>query len=593
MKAHNVMASVALGLFGLFAVQWAGAQVTKEQLDAAGARLQAARAFYNKLSPQQQKMLSGSAVNFFHLAEVWPQLRNRALQVPEDAGSRQILGESATQPALTSSSQLALASVPLTIAPVRVSNPATDFTYGPSGGFTQSETSTAWCGTHVVVAFNDSGSYWQSGFATNFVNLSFNGFALSTTTGSTAYKDEGYLPANLASSPSNFLAGDPIVACSSASNFYYSSLFEPTTSTNVPLTAISVSLSTTGGASFAAPIVTVSKSGYTHFLDKDWMAVNPANPNQIAVTYTDFDTSGLICGTNKERIAIELVYSANGGSTWSSPVVIDQQCYVSPNYTWDQGSQVAFSASGAVNVAFEQFSQALPAGRAILFKRATSLGTAFSSAVKVADVSGVGDGSLLQGGFRAFIDLQGLAVDRSGLTTNGNIYLVWHDTDFSDSGHNFSNVFYGYSDVWISKSSNNGLTWSTPVHVNNNTEPLSGGLGTDSFMPGIAVDNTSGKVAVCWYDRRNDPLNLRVDRYCGDSTDAGGTFTNVRVTPNNFMPFHGMDDLVSFDYMGDYDTVASDGLKATSGFIGAFQKVTGAGGTVLVPNSDVSAFNFN
>ena len=584
MKAQTVRTGIVLGLFGLLAVQGAGAQITKEQLDAVGARLQAARAFYDKLPPQQQKMLSGSAVNFFHLAEVWPELRNRALQIQEGARTRQISTQSA--------SQLALASVPLTTSPVGVSNPAVDFKYGPSGGFTQNETSTAWCGSHVVVAFNDSGSGFENGFATNFVSQSFNGFALSTTTG-TAYTDEGYLPANFAGSSSNFLAGDPVIACSSASSFYYSSLFELTSPTNLPLTAVSLSLSTTGGSSFGNPIVTVSKNGNSHMLDKDWMAVNPANPNQIAVTYTDFDTSGLVCGANRERIAIELVYSKNGGTTWSSPVVIDQQCYVSPNFPWDQGSQLAFSPSGAVNVAFEQFSQALPAGRAILFRQAPSLGSAFGSEVKVADVTGVGDGKLLQGGFRAFIDLQGMAVDRSAHPTNGNIYLVWHDTDSSDSFHNFSGVVYDYSDVWISKSTNNGLTWSTPVHVNNNSEPLAGGLGTDSFMPGIAVDGTSGKVAVCWYDRRNDPLNLRVDRYCGGSTDAGGTFTNARVTPANFLPIHGMDDLVSPDYMGDYDGLASDGLKATSGFIGAFQKVSNAGGTVLVPNSDVWAFNFD
>src|SRR6185437_10224294 len=29
-------------------------------------------------------------------------------------------------------------------------------------GFTQSETSTAWCGTHAVIGFNDSGSYMET-----------------------------------------------------------------------------------------------------------------------------------------------------------------------------------------------------------------------------------------------------------------------------------------------------------------------------------------------------------------------------------------------------------------------------------------------
>jgi len=323
MKVNGVFAGVVLCAFGLFAASGVRAQVTREGLDAVGLRLQAAQSFYNKLSPQQQKMLSGSALNFFHVVKEWPELQGRALQIQKALGSGQL-------PSANVSSQLSLTDVPTTLSPVRVSNPATDFKYGLSGGFTQSETSSAWCGTHVVVGFNDSGSFWQSGFATNGANLSVNGFALSTTTGTTTYKDEGYLPANVSGSAVNFLLGDPVLACTSTLNFYYSSLLQSTSAIGAPLSDISVSLSTNGGTSFGAPIIAVAKNGRTHFLDKDWMAVNPANPSQIAMTYTDFDSSGSICGfTNglaNLRVAIELVGSANGGATWSAPTVLNQQC---------------------------------------------------------------------------------------------------------------------------------------------------------------------------------------------------------------------------------------------------------------------------
>ena len=581
MKAQALIAGVTFSLLGLVAIPGTQAQVTREGLDAVGARLQAAGSFYNRLSPPQRKMLSGSALNFFHVVHDWPDLENQALEIEQALNS--------TEPPIPSDSSIPNQNIPTTLAPVRVSNPTTDFKFGPAGGFTQSETSTAWCGTHVVVGFNDSGSFWESGFASSFSNLSFNGFSLSTTTGTTTYTDKGFLPASLTG---NLLLGDPVLACTTASNFYYSSLLESRSATGGPLTDVSVSFSTNGGSSFGAPVIAVAKNGLTHFLDKDWMAVNPANPSQIVVTYTDFDFSGTLCGLGKLRVAIELVFSKNGGATWSSPTVIDQRCNVSPNFPFDQGSQVSFSPSGAVNVAFELFSGTLP-GPEILFRKAPSLGSAFGPKVLVASVVQVGNGFELQGGFRAFIDLQGLVVDRSGLQTNGTIYIVWHGSDNGDSRHVFNGVLYSYSDVWISKSTNNGSTWSAPVQVNTNTEPLLNGLGTDSFMPGVAVDNTSGKVAVCWYDRRNDPLNYKVDRFCGDSTDTGATFTNFRVTPANFMPIHGADDLVNPVYMGDYDTVASDGLKVTNGFVGAFQKISAEGGAVLVPNSDVWAFNFN
>jgi len=580
MNSVKLNGAVLVALLGLLA--WPGtsfAQVTKDQLEAAGAKLQAPRAFFNKLPDQQRRMLSGSALNFFHVVQEWPNLQRQVLRGQMSLPSN-LLTDS-------SSSDLSQSDVATTLAPVAVSKTSTDFAFGPAVGFTQSETSTAWCGNNVVVGFNDSGSFFQSGVATAGASLSFNGFARSTNQG-VSFMDEGFLP-SVTANAFNFLEGDPVVACTSASTFYYSSLFFTATAVN-SVAAISVSKSTNGGVSFGAPVIAAAKNANTHFLDKDWMAVNPANPNQIAVTYTDFDVSGSICATS-ERTAIELVASFDGGMTWSAPQVIFQACSTSPNFPSVQGSQVAFSPSGAVNVAFELYSGALPTGRRIEFNRAATLGGAFGATVAVANVLGVGDGFAIQGGIRAFVDIQGMAVDRSGLSTNNNIYIVFHDST------NFVKLFggnaYGYADAMIAKSTNNGTTWSVPVQVNTNTEPLLSGLGTDSYMPGVAVDNTNGEVGVCWYDRRNDPVNFKVDRFCGHSLDAGATFTNQRMTTASFMPIHGADDLVNPSYFGDYDTVASDSLKATNGFIGAFQVVRGAGGTSLVPNSDVKARNFN
>jgi|SRR5579864_186509 len=594
MKLKGAAPLTVLGLLAFVSASVIQAQVTKEQIEAVGANLRAPQAFYHNLSPKQRKMLSGAALNFFQIVDRWPDLERQILagQLP-DFFPTPASSDIKTGP-----------------APVKVSNPATDFVYGPSSGFTQSETSTAWCGNNVVVGFNDSGSYWESGFATTFAHVSLNGWSNSTNQGG-SFTDRGYLPSKTAN-PFNFLEGDPVLACNSASTFYYSSLFFTATSLS-SLTAISVSSSANGGVSFGAPVIAVSKSAVNHFLDKDWMAVDPARPTHIAVTYTDFDFSGTVCGKGIERTAIELVYSTNAGATWSKPMVVYQACDASPNFPSVQGSQVAFSPSGAVDVAFELFSGGVPTGNQIEFESAPALGAAFGATVAVANVTFVGDGFALQGGFRAFIDLQGMAIDHSNLTTKGNVYIVYHDaTDFVKS---FSGVGYGYADVMFTRSTNGGATWSAPVEVNTAstllpviTEPLPSGRGIDSYMPGVAVDNTSGEIGVCWYDRRNDLTNLKVDRYCADSFTAGATFTapatpatSGRMTPASFSPIHGTDDLINPTYMGDYDTVASDTLKTTPGFIGAFQVVvpaspgscTSVPPCVLVPNSDVVARSFN
>jgi hypothetical protein len=203
--------------FALLATTNASAQVTQERLDAIGANLNAAQSFYNKMSPEQRKMFSGGASNFFQVVNDWPSFERRALAIQKTLSAGRL-------PNVRKSFAASKASIPNTGVLVQVSDPATDFEFGPLGGFTHSETSTAWCGSNVVVGFNDSGSVFESLFATGGTDLSFNGFAQSTTMGK-AFIDEGFLPSGGTGNPMNFLEGDPVLACSDASTFYNSSAF--------------------------------------------------------------------------------------------------------------------------------------------------------------------------------------------------------------------------------------------------------------------------------------------------------------------------------------------------------------------------------
>ena len=108
------------------------------------------------------------------------------------------------------------------------------------------------------------------------------------------------------------------------------------------------------------------------------------------------------------------------------------------------------------------------------------------------------------------------------------------------------------------------------------------GYGHDHYQPGVAVDST-GKVAVCWYDRHADAMNWQYQRYCGEST--GGAFSNFIVSNALNVPTHGNDGVVNSVYAGDYDGLTSDFLKAP-GFIGAYMAVTGQA------NPDVKAVAF-
>ena len=168
-------------------------------------------------------------------------------------------------------------------------------------------------------------------------------------------------------------------------------------------------------------------------------------------------------------------------------------------------------------------------------------------------------------------------MDRSGKSTNGNVYIAWQD------GRNLR-VFdlasqsgsYSYSDVLVIRSTNRGANWSAPVKVNGNKEPLPSGKGTDQYQPGIAVDK-DGHPGACFYDRRRDPENWFIERVCAKSDNAGETWTNDMVEHTSFAPYHATDIFLNLLYMGDYDMLSSDFTLTHPGFVGAFQVISRRG----------------
>jgi hypothetical protein len=549
-------------------------------------RMEGIQAAAKEIPEAQRKMLSGGTQNLIHMADNWDSVGAAVAR----AAARAHGGGGSTRGSGHHNEGSNM---------IPVSNPDPELSFRMTG-FTQSETSTAWCGSNVVVGFNDSGSFLETfdGFTQGTTGLSGNGVAFSSDRGRT-FQDIG--PLNPGPDPSGFLLGDPVIGCANESTFYYSSLFQSGFSD--PVSAISVSRSTDGGATWGNPVPAVSKSLFTHFLDKDWMTVDPANPNPIFVTYTDFDFSGTVCGFDPAgfpifRNAIELVRSTDNGSTWSSPVVIQEFC---GGTGFVQFSQVAVGPGGEVYVAWEVFG-ASPSATALI-RKSTDHGVTFGNTSTIASIVFVGDPltALFQGGFRSGADIS-LAVDRSGKkATNGNLYLTWQDGGgLQVPSFSFLPDTYNFSDALLSRSSDGGATWSPAVRVNDNGS--ASGDATDQYQPGVAVDKT-GKVAVCFYDRRLDPQNFLIDRFCATSTNAGATWTNTRQSTPSWAPWHATDVQVNPFYMGDYDGMASDSTNSKDGFIGAFQFINAGGNgntnsedqgnPALVPNPDVFAVKLN
>ena len=104
----------------------------------------------------------------------------------------------------------------------------------------------------------------------------------------------------------------------------------------------------------------------------------------------------------------------------------------------------------------------------------------------------------------------------------GRLYLVYTDETPNGSSD---------TDIWLRSSDDVGATWSAPVRVNDVTTNA-------QFMQRIAIDPTTGNLAIGWHDARNDAgdhlfgdtdgiVNSDAMFYLTFSTDGGSTFVQA------------------------------------------------------------------
>src|SRR3989442_2628344 len=117
----------------------------------------------------------------------------------------------------------------------------------------------------------------------------------------------------------------------------------------------------------------------------------------------------------------------------------------------------------------------------------------------------------------------GLAWDRSGGAHNGRVYAVYTKEQRNESDN---------TDIYLRYSDDNGATWSAGGRVNDDK------TSNSQFMPKISLDQTTGNLAVVWYDSRNDlgvggPGNT--DGIANDDAQFWGAFSTdggISFTPN-------------------------------------------------------------
>ena len=109
-------------------------------------------------------------------------------------------------------------------------------------------------------------------------------------------------------------------------------------------------------------------------------------------------------------------------------------------------------------------------------------------------------------------------------STEGNLYVAYVDRN-TVTGNPTDNT-----DIFLATSTDGGLSWSTQSKVNDDQGTVDGYTGAGpktgrpQFEPSIAVDPSTGTLALSWLDARDDASNTRYATYLTTSTDGGQTF---------------------------------------------------------------------
>lgn len=325
--------------------------------------------------------------------------------------------------------------------------------------------------------------------------------------------------------------GDPSVAFDSSGNVYYACLHFELTLPDFDLgnSAIFVFKSTDGGETFGAPTELVSNATSPGFHDKEFIAVG-ALTGKVYVAWVHPGASN-----------VRLAGSDDGAASFDAPAPADNVFVNDAENSSNQGPVIATfgfmdpdGSNEHIYVAWMDLDQ-----NRILFDRSTNGGTSFGTdevvegSVVQFPVRPVGSGigvsnrvSLVgefgdaeenpQNAFRANSFPSMAVCNNPSSPYYGHIYIVYADNRFGDG------------DIFFKRSEDGGQSWPGTFtrRINDDAQ----GNGKDQFFPWVSVDENC-KVNVSFYDRRDDPANLRFHLYFSHSTDSGANFSpNARVS---------------------------------------------------------------
>ena len=309
------------------------------------------------------------------------------------------------------------------------------------------------------------------------------------------------------------------------------------------------SKSTDNGVSWNPYTITYT-TGY--IADKNHITIDDKSTspyyNYIYVGFSDFTTE-------TSPPPIRMCRSTDNTATW----ITQQVTAPLPNY-FSQGVNIQTGPNGEVYFINATSQNSSPGTeKFICFGKSNDGGMNYNS---------IDEQKIPINGIRGFLKTTNIrvnsfpwmAVDKTGGLNNGNIYITWCQIGLPPAGND--------PDICFAKSTNGGITFSTPVRVND--DPLNN--GRDQWFPNICVD-AHGGISIVYYDSRNPTTNDSAEVYVAHSGDAGNSFTNVLVSDHRFKP----KPIPNFlgGYQGDYIGIAATNDKVfpfwADDFTGVYQ----------------------
>ncbi|MEM8963790.1 MAG: sialidase family protein [Acidobacteriota bacterium] len=276
--------------------------------------------------------------------------------------------------------------------------------------------------------------------------------------------------------------------------------------------AMVIAISRDGGATWDAQgVIANSFDNPNFFEDKEFLAIdNYPNSPFFGRMYTCWGRK------NDEHVA----YSTDKGQTWTQ---VDLPTTPGPGNRLDLGCELEVERDGTLHIAYTSLT--CPDGLSCIadqkyYSQSTDGAVTWRDPVLVHDFNMVAfnpnscpdaQASRCIGGFGA------IGMDNSRSPCDGHLYIVYTDFTTGDANN---------ADIWVTRSSDDGVTWSDGVKVNDD-----GFVDRTQFNAFLVVDQLTGHPVVAWHDARNDPNNRSIDYFISRSLDCGQSFeANIQLS---------------------------------------------------------------